>query len=105
MVSKLVPSLSDMTLDEYRRRQLPDVLIHEFSSVFKRPLSPERFTGEVRIDHVSSRGRFIFLRTSCRFRDEGGGLAQGEVSLAIVDRKAASPQEGRRPGTDAPAAT
>ncbi len=105
VVSKLVPSLSDMTIDEYRRRQLPDVLIHEFSSVFKRQLSPDRFVGEVRIDHVSSRGRFIFLRTSCRFRDDAGGLAQGEVTLAIVDRRTTGAVSARRSGSDAPAAT
>jgi hypothetical protein len=84
--SRLLPAFAAMTLPEYLRRQLPDVLIHDFASKFRRPLSPRAFTGTVSIVEANDRSRFLLLRTHCEFEDGQGGSCQGDVSLAIVQR-------------------
>jgi hypothetical protein len=84
--SRLLPAFASMTLPEYLRRQLPDVLIHDFASKFRRPLSPRAFTGIVSIVEANDRSRFLLLRTHCEFEDGLGGSCHGDVSLAIVQR-------------------
>lgn len=90
VVSRVTAPFAAMSLDEYLRRQLPDVLIHDFASKFKQPMGIGRFFGEVRIDEVRDRRRFLFVRTTVRFWDDGGGASEGAVSLAIVDRTGAA---------------
>jgi len=83
-----LPAFASMSLAEYFARQLPDVLIHTFSSKFKRPMHARAFSGVVTIRSAMRRGGFILLDTECSFRDAGGGSCSGEVSLAIVERGA-----------------
>lgn len=103
VVSRVTAPFAAMTLDEYLARQLPDVLIHDFQSRFKQPMGTGRFHGEVAIDELRDRRRFVFLRTSVRFWDEQGGASDGEVSLAIVDRRDAA-RRGPAPGDAGPGA-
>lgn len=86
VVEGLLPDFAKMSLDEYLARQLPDVLIHDFASTFKRAMDPRAFRGTVAITRAASRGHFLLLHTRCTFEDDGGGSAHGTVSLAIVDR-------------------
>ncbi|MBM3977165.1 MAG: hypothetical protein FJ299_09260 [Planctomycetes bacterium] len=86
VVSRYVPALNSMSLDDYLRRQLPDVLIHEFRSVFRKPLDPRAFRGTVAIERAVDKRRFAVLETVVAFEDGRGGHAQGRVDLAIVDR-------------------
>jgi len=86
-----LPAFAGMTLGEYFERQLPDVLIHCFSSKFKRPMDPRAFSGVVTIQSAVRRGGFILLDTRCSFHDAGKGSCSGEVSLAIVERGAQRP--------------
>lgn len=85
VVSKLIPELSRMTYEEYRRRQLPDVLIVKFASTFRKAMDSKQFKGNVYIDRVSDRGKMLLLKTRCDFFDESGGCSDGEVTLAIVN--------------------
>ncbi|MFN0204705.1 MAG: FcoT family thioesterase [Planctomycetota bacterium] len=85
IVSKLIPELARMTYEEYRRRQLPDVLIVKFSSTFRKAMDSKQFKGNVYIDRVSDRGKMLLLKTRCDFFDESGGCSDGEVTLAIVN--------------------
>ncbi|MEQ8765881.1 MAG: FcoT family thioesterase, partial [Planctomycetota bacterium] len=73
------------TLDEYRRRQLPDVLIHDFACQFHSPVRPQAFEGLVAMKKAVQRRNFLLMKTYCAFRDDSGGFADGEVVLAIVD--------------------
>ena len=86
VASALVPALGSLTLEEYFERQLPDVLIHEFQSKFRRPLDPRTFRGSVEIVAAHERRAFIVLETRCAFEDDHGGAAHGAVTLAIVRR-------------------
>jgi hypothetical protein len=84
--SGLLPCFERWTYDEYLRRQLPDVLIHDFASRFSKPMHIAEFSGTVDILGANERRKFLLLRTRCSFRDDHGGKSDGEVSLAIVDR-------------------
>ncbi len=90
VASSILPAFGAMTLSEYFARQLPDVLIHEFSSKFRRPLNARAFRGTVSIVEAHDRRKFLVLATHCTFEDGLGGTAQGEVSLAIVNRELSS---------------
>jgi hypothetical protein len=83
---RLVPAFASMTYDEYRRRQLPDVLIVEFSSTFRKAMDSRKFSGIVSIDRVSGRSRMQILKTRCEFQDADGGFSEGAITLAIVNR-------------------
>jgi hypothetical protein len=87
VVNRLFPALGVMTYEEYRRRQLPDVLIHEFRSVFKKPLDRSRFTGRFAFTEVTDHHRFILFKTRCRFQDARGASAHGEVTLVLMNRE------------------
>lgn len=84
----LMPSLAGWTLDDFWRKQLPDILITRFESCFRKPVNPRRFHGEV----VLSRGRYsggaqpmLLLRTTCRFWDDEGGHCDGNITLALLN--------------------
>ena len=92
VVDDLLPAFESWTLDEYLARQLPDVLIHDFSSKFHRPMRVDDFEGTVEITSAVPRRKFTLVHTRCTFRDDAGGHSHGDVSLAIVHR--------RRPAAD-----
>jgi len=83
VANKLVAPLARLTLDEYARRQLPDVLIVRLESHFKKAMVSGRFRGRVWIRDASERGRLLMLRTGCEFEDGNGGFSEGEIVLAI----------------------
>jgi hypothetical protein len=86
---RLVPALRSWTLDDFWRAQLPDILITEFRSRFKRTMRGKRFFGSVsladvvRVDQSAWSKPLIVLHTTCRFWDEPGGLSVGKVTVAI----------------------
>ena len=43
------------TLDDFWKRQLPDILIARFSSNFRRPVNPRAFSGEMEFRSVTRR--------------------------------------------------
>jgi len=86
VISDIIPAFAAMTLDEYLARQLPDVLIHDFHSRFRKPMLAERFSGTVSIMDAVEKSRFVLLKTHIAFHDEHGGNSEGDVSLAIVNR-------------------
>lgn len=87
----LLPALRGWTLDDFWRAQLPDILITDFSSRFKRKMRGKRFFGSVSLADVVSLDKsawwkpLIVLHTSCRFWDELGGLSVGKVTIAITN--------------------
>lgn len=86
---RLLDVFATWNMEEYRRRQLPDVLISKLSSHFIRPVHGASFEGWLDITKasVSSKGH-IFLTMDVCFTDKHDGLAKGEVTLAIVSRAA-----------------
>lgn len=84
-------ALNDLSLEGYLAIQLPDVLIRDFRSVFRRPIDPRTFRGEVGITAAKARRGLVLVKTEVRFTDPRGGLADGAVSLAIVRRSSPAP--------------
>jgi hypothetical protein len=83
---KLLDALKDMNLEEYRRRQLPDILLVDFETSFKRPImNPHFFHGRLTIMKTAVRARTIFIRSYCCFYDSSNGFSEGVMLLAIVD--------------------
>lgn len=85
VVARLLPAPPPMTYAEYRRRQLPDVLIHEFHSVFKKPLQRSRFEGRFVFTGAADRREFTLFKTRARFWDACGGACHGEVTLVLAN--------------------
>ncbi len=86
---KLLDVFSAWDMEEYRRRQLPDVLISKLSSHFIRPVHGAAFEGWLDITKASTSSKgHIFLTMDVSFTDSHDGLAKGEVTLAIVSRSA-----------------
>jgi len=83
--SRVLPAMQHMTLDDYKLRQLPGVLIHEYASTFKRPIDASRFRGEMGVTTAVHKSRFILFKTFFRFWDDRGGHAEGDVSLALIE--------------------
>lgn len=87
---EMLADFEDLGLEDYLAKQLPDVLIHHFSSKFRRPMSARAFRGQVEITETADRGRFVLVKTTCEFEDDAGGNSHGEVSLAILKGRAES---------------
>lgn len=81
---RLHPALAAWTMDDYWAKQLPDVLIVDFRSTFKRPVNAARFHGEIEFTELRRGTRNLYLRTHCRFRDDRGGHCEGSVDLVVV---------------------
>jgi hypothetical protein len=87
----LLPVLRDWSLEDFWRLQLPNILIIDFHSTFKREMRGRVFSGSlsftdvVRLDRSDWWNPLIVLRTSCRFWDGTGGNCRGEVKLAITN--------------------
>jgi hypothetical protein len=87
------------TLEDFWERQLPKILITDFSSRFRRPINARRFSGELRLTRATERaageGRsgMLIIPTECRFWDESGGAAEGQVRIVVLDPPRAVPGE------------
>jgi (3R)-3-[(carboxylmethyl)amino]fatty acid synthase len=84
----VVPAFDAWTMDDYWAKQLPDMLIANFHSNFRRPIDSSSFRGEVRFAEFSERNRrrpVQIVDMPWRFWDDNGGIADGEVRMALVD--------------------
>ena len=85
--SRLVPELSDWSLERFRRWYLEGSLIHDLHSRFKRVIDPRSFQGEIAIAGVMRTRRFVVLKLTHRFWDANDGLASGTVTMALGEGK------------------
>lgn len=85
---RLASYFSDWGVEGFFSRQLPNILITRLHTRFSKPLNASSFHGEFVIRSVRlhrTTQLFLFLKTSCRFFDDAGGEAVGEVDLAILN--------------------
>ena len=85
IASGIVPALKGMPLERYKRRHLPDVLIHDLTSRFSRVIDRTKFQGQIAISDCAETSNFIYFRTFCSFWDDQGGYARGDVTLALLN--------------------
>jgi len=71
-----------LSLPEYKRRQLPAMVIVSMESRYFKQLDSRDFRGEIHIDKISSVGSAWFFFTSVTFSDAEGVKAKGSVVLA-----------------------
>ncbi|KAB1162135.1 FcoT family thioesterase [Micromonospora sp. DT46] len=85
---RAVPALAAWTMEDYWAKQLPDMLIANFTSRFRRPIDSSSFHGEVSFAEFSERNRskpVQIIDMPWRFWDTQGGVADGEVRMALVN--------------------
>lgn len=82
---RLHPALAGWSMADYWAKQLPDVLIVDFRSTFKRPVDGARFHGEIEFTELRKGTRNLYLKTHCRYRDDRGGHCEGAVDLVVVN--------------------
>ncbi len=88
---RLLAPVIDWSYPEYLRRQLPDCLIVEFTSAFRRPIDSLDFEGRVSFDRVKVKSKATFIQTSCGFSDGQAGQAEGTAVLALLHVSKADP--------------
>lgn len=87
---RLAPELADWTLDDFWRRQLPDILIARFSCEFRRPIDAREFRCELTVGRIDRRrlrpdsDPLVSVDTTFRCWDDNGGACSGAVRVAIV---------------------
>lgn len=87
----LTHPFSEWSLEDFWKRQLGDILITDFSSAFRVQMRGRFFRGEMEIVEIVAwegsdvRDPLVVIRTKCRYWDEHGGDAHGEVSVAITN--------------------
>jgi hypothetical protein len=87
----LVPVFQGWSLEDFWRLQLPNILITDFQSTFKRKMRGRMFSGSVslteavRLERSQWWNPLIALRTSCQFWDESGSSCRGQVKIAITN--------------------
>ena len=80
----LVPELGVFSLDHYRERRLPDVLIYHVDVRFRQVIDSSSFQGELSITRATDAKRSVKLETHLCFWDADGGEASGDISIAIL---------------------
>ena len=71
-------------LDEFYRKQLPDMYISKLESHYKSPINVRKFEGIIRITRSKKIHRTMYLKIEIGFSDNSSGFAYGSVDLAIV---------------------
>jgi hypothetical protein len=88
---RLLPDFDEWVLGDFWCRQLPDILITDLRSSFRRRIRGRRFSGSVQLTEatpVAATERWnalIVLRTTCEFGDEDGVSCTGDVKLAVTN--------------------
>lgn len=83
-----IPALATWTMEDYWAKQLPDMLIANFRSSFRRPIDSSAFSGEVSFAEFTERNvrrPIQLVDMPWRFWDANGGRAEGEVRMALVE--------------------
>lgn len=85
VVSGLYPELAVWDYAEFKRHQLPDVLILDFLCHFgEPPVRRDAFRGSLTVEKVILKRTLTLLKTSCEFTDDHDGYAEGVVTIGIV---------------------
>jgi hypothetical protein len=71
------------TMSEFKRHQLPAMMIVALESRYFKPLDSKDFTAELSINKISAVGNAWFFFTTITFSDSEGVKAKGSVTLAF----------------------
>ncbi|WP_394828819.1 FcoT family thioesterase [Pendulispora albinea] len=82
---KALPAMHAWSVDTFKQKQLPAMLITRLHSRFRKPINAVSFQGKgtiVRMRKLSS--KFIHTQTTAVFSDPAGGLADGDIEFAAL---------------------
>lgn len=82
--NRLIPELSEYDEAKFFEKQLPNVLIAKLTSSYQSQLNAKRFYGTYGITAIKKTANCTFIKTYCRFQDDGSGRSKGEVTLAVL---------------------
>ncbi|MFB2772492.1 FcoT family thioesterase [Pelatocladus sp. BLCC-F211] len=82
---RLMTSFYSWTMADYWAKQLPDIYIVNFESVFRYAMQSRQFRGEIEFTNIRVRSGLMYIVTKCRYWDDQGGNCSGNVKLAIVN--------------------
>jgi hypothetical protein len=71
------------SMGEFKRHQLPAMMIVSLESRYFKPLNSKDFTAELTINKISAVGNAWFLFTTITYSDSEGVKAKGSVTLAF----------------------
>jgi hypothetical protein len=80
---QLLHCLRGLTLEEFYRKQLPDIYITRLESFYKKPIDSRNFFGILTINKTKIIRELIIIKTEIEFSDDYKGWAYGNVDLAI----------------------
>ena len=84
----LIYPFDSWTMEDYWERQLPNILISDFRSRFRRPMLSASFSGSIDFVEVAQRygdRPLVTIDTTCQFSDDSGCSSEGSVKLAITN--------------------
>ncbi len=74
--------MAGINIATYFDKQLSSMLILKTTTRFKRVINAKHFTGILSINSFSYKKNTVFISTSCIFKDDNKGYADGDVLLA-----------------------
>jgi len=74
--------MANISIETYFDKQLSSMLILKTTTRFKRTIDAKLFTGMFSVNKFSYKKNILFISTSCIFRDDNKGYAEGDVLLA-----------------------
>jgi hypothetical protein len=93
IMPRLVPGWDQkvkLSYGDYRRHQLPSMLIARLEGRFVKQLKSDDFAGELTVDRITVKGHGCFCFTTIAFSDAEGVKAHGSVVLAFSPAGAGS---------------
>jgi hypothetical protein len=79
----LLRAFASMDLEGYYERQLPNVLITNVTSAFRKVMNPRRFRGRLQLDRAYCMRDRAFWECTITYSDDEGGLADGNIIVTM----------------------
>ena len=82
--NKLIKEVAAYDLDSFLQNQLSHFLITKISSSYRTQINAKHFFGSYEINNISTRSKYVFMETTCKFYDEQKGKSTGQVNTVII---------------------
>lgn len=88
VIGEEIRAFRGWTITDYLNNQLPNMLIRNTASRFKKPINAHKFSARLRCENlevVQRRWRYLKVPCAIEFWDDDGGAASGELELAVLN--------------------
>jgi hypothetical protein len=80
---RILRAFASMDVEGYYERQLPNVLITNVTSAFRKVMNPRHFHGKLQLDRAYCIRDRAFWECSLTYSDDDGGLADGNIVVTM----------------------